>query len=79
MDKPTQAQVLREQRAGYSALRRHDIEAARAATLDDRVQAFNNVMSLARALDLRIPSRDDDEVASALWARIRQRHVAGDW
>ena len=76
MDLETQKRLVREQRAGYDWLARMNLEEARRATLDDRVHAFNAILGMARAFDLK-PGPRDDEVVAERWRKIRARYNAG--
>jgi hypothetical protein len=75
MDRETQRRVVREQRAGYDWLARMNLEEARRATFEDRVHAFNLILSMARAFDLKPGLQDDADVAER-WRKIRARYDA---
>ncbi len=76
MDRDTQKTVVRRQRAGYELLAQLQIEEARNASFEDRVRDFNNVLALARVLQMKEPGREDDDEVTARWSRIRSRYAA---
>ncbi|MBM3494431.1 MAG: hypothetical protein FJX72_08950 [Armatimonadetes bacterium] len=76
MDRETQKTMVRRQRAGYELLARLQVEQARKATFEDRVRDFNNVLGLARVLQMKEPGREDDDEVTERWSRIRARYAA---
>lgn len=73
MDIEAQKRIIREQKAGFAKLRRFEIEQMRAATIEDRLDAFARIMGFAEALDKPI-SRKDDDILAEKWKLIRSRH-----
>lgn len=73
VDREEQRRIVREQRAGFAALRQFEIEQMRKATFADRLDSFCRVMGFVEAMDKPI-SRRDDEYLAGRWQLIRRRY-----
>ena len=67
-------QVVREQKAGYEAVRRLNIEDARRATFADRLSGLRQILNFSEHLPAR-PARPIDEELTQKWIRIRERYA----
>jgi hypothetical protein len=75
MTREEQAQIVRQQRAGFASLDRFEREAERKMTFADRLAAFERIQSLAPYLAPHDSRSDDDQVTQA-WIKIRARYAA---
>lgn len=75
MDREEQERIVREQRAGFAALRKLEIEEMRKATFEDRLAAFRRVLNFSEHLP-KNESRVDDEEVLQRWKRIRTNYAA---
>ena len=75
MDIEEQKRIVREQRKGYAALRRFEIEQMRSATFEDRLAAFRRVLSLSECIANPKPRAEDDVVVKK-WIKIRANYDA---
>ena len=72
-----QRRILRQQLAGDEMFRRLKIDAMGAATFEDRLRDFNNIIPLTRRMNVRT-SRNDDDIATARYALIRAKYDAAN-
>ena len=75
MDFEEQKRIVREQRAGYAALRQLEIDRMRKATLADRLEAFSAIMEFAERMNWS-DDRQDDAIAMERWRKAHGRYVA---
>ena len=74
MTKDEQRAIVRQQQAGFELFRQLEEDAARQATLADRLAAFKRIQGLRPYI--APGSRDDDEEVTRIWTRIRERYDA---
>ena len=77
MDFEDQKRIMREQRAGYAALRKFEIEEMRRATFADRLEAFQQIMRFSKHMKCDA-SRADDDAVTATWVKVRTRYEAAN-
>ena len=74
MDFDEQKRIVQQQRAGYAALRRIEIERMRAATIADRLNAFTAIMEFAEHMGWTDDDRQDDAVLCERWQKAYSRY-----
>jgi hypothetical protein len=75
LDLATQKRLVKEQRAGYDLLAKLDLEAARHATFEERLEAFNWILCTARELGIQTPAPDVRHIAER-WRTLQERYEA---
>ena len=80
MDRNQQAQLVREQKAGYEVLEQFNTEEARRATFADRLAGLRQIEQMAawneRHAICRGLEDDDSAIVKQRWQKIRERYAA---